>query len=131
MDQHNRGLFFLALAICGYASEIYDGYAFGCHLCGLGTWHFVCIVWDGTTMKGYFDDNVSVTLAVGSAAMQDFWFTVGANANGTNSRFNGDIDNVIVIPTNFFEPQVKTLYEDTRIKFMKTGIIHAKEMVEV
>lgn len=57
------------------------------------TWHELVITWNGTTANAYYDGSYVDTVSVGTAALQDTNFSIGAN-------------NVLVTPADFFNGRV-------------------------
>ena len=110
----------------------YQGFGSGASVVSNNTWTHICIVRDLTNMVLYWYINGVLTTSVAASYAQ----ATAGSANlligrGYAGNYEGSIDDVLFIPYALTPAQVKTLYEDTKIKFMKTGVIHAKEMVEI
>jgi len=60
------------------------------------TWYEVTVTWDGTTSKSYLNGVFATNISVGTRGKQTNNFTIGAAADGTQSRFNGKISVTLV-----------------------------------
>jgi hypothetical protein len=68
------------------------------------SWHHVAVTWDGSIGRGYFDGSFQTELSIGTAGSQAYNVSIGAQRNGENFFYEGEIDEVrianVPLPSN-------------------------------
>jgi hypothetical protein len=94
-------------------------------------WNFVFIVWNGSEGYGYFNDDTPVLLNIGTAAVQDYDFTIATLADGAMTNFeffDGSIDEVRIYNRALSSTEVKALYTNTPVNIWTNDAVNPNDV---
>jgi hypothetical protein len=77
---------------------------------GDNSWHHVTVTWNGSIGRGYFDGEFQTELTIGTAGAQSYNVYIGAQANGTNFFYEGQIDEVRIANVALGADEIESAY---------------------
>ena len=73
----------------------------------LGDWHFVCMTWDGSTLRGYLDGVADGSTSITSARTTTVGLRIGESSN---NKLNGLLQNIRVWNCSLSSSEILELY---------------------
>jgi len=75
-----------------------------------GNWHMLTFVYDGTNVSWYFDGVLDTTTTATLTFSSGGTIVIGANPNGTNGEWRGDMDDFYIFSRALFPGEINSLF---------------------